>query len=68
MRTGGRGYPQVGPRDPALAENSEATVVDVRGEPIYDDVVRVGEPVLSLTDLIRDDEGSPHGLRGWRLA
>lgn len=68
MQTGGRGYPQVGQRKPALGEGSEATVVDVRGEPIYDDVIRVGEPALLLTDLIRDDEEYPYGLRGWRLA
>lgn len=68
MHTGGRGYRQAGQREPTPVGDRSETVVNVQGEPVYEDTIRVGEPAIALADLLRDDVGQPHGLRGWRLA
>lgn len=67
MKPGGRGYRQADLGDATPDGDVDATTIDVRGEPVYDDAIRLGDYTFSLADLLPDD-GHPHGVRGRRLA
>lgn len=67
MKPGGRGYRQVQRDDATLDDAAELTVIDVRGEPVYDDAIKLGDCTFALVDLLSEDEPR-RGVRGWRLA
>lgn len=63
MRLDGRRQPDYDP--PSSTEG--ATLITVRGDPVYDEQIRASDYTFSITDLLQDD-GEPRGVRGWRLA
>lgn len=67
MKPGGRGYRQVDPNDATPDDAADSIAIDVRGEPIYDEPVRLGDCTFALVDLLTED-GHRRGVRGRRLA
>jgi len=67
MKPGGRGYRQVDLNDATLDDDANSIAIDVRGEPIYDEPIRLGDYTFALVDLLTED-GHRRGVRGWRLA
>jgi hypothetical protein len=64
VRCDGRRYPEL---NQAVDGSDEITLINVQGQPIYDELIRGNDYTCTITDLLRDD-GEPRGVRGWRLA
>ncbi|MGE5560065.1 MAG: hypothetical protein ACM3XN_03300 [Chloroflexota bacterium] len=66
MGTARKSYPPVDSDERTWI--GDVTSVDTQGAPVYDEIVRLGEPAVRLAEMLLDDAADPRGLRGRRLA